>query len=348
MARIRPFRASDLEAVGRLLAANLPDPVPHSGFLESTLLDPPWRDDDISSLVAEEDGRVVGFIGAQVRRLRWEDRELRGVCCSHLVVDSSVRPSAAGVLLMRRVVTGPQDLTFSDTATDVVLRIWRALGGRPDHSRSLDWMLVLSPLRWARSLAGGMLRREPLWRDVLPAGAIPAQAIGPRMMARAFPEPEHDVTGEAATPGQITGASADTLVGVRFHAVHDEAYLGHLFRWLEPRGLVARIVRRGDRPVGWYAYVLRPGRTSRVLHVAAGVKDVDATLGELVAHARGAGSAALAGRLEPHLEDPLRRRAPALGFARVPLVHSRDPALLAALASSGAILSQLDGEWFLI
>ena len=37
------------------------------------------------------------------------------------------------------------------------------------------------------------------------------------------------------------------------------------------------------------------------------------------------GSAALAGRLEPHLEGPLRRRLAVIGFARQPVIHVRDP-----------------------
>ena len=94
MARIRPFRASDLEAVGALLAANLPDPVPERSFLESTLVDPPWRDDDIAALVAEEDGTVVGFIGAQVRRMRHGDQDLRAVSAR---ISLSTQPPAAAL-----------------------------------------------------------------------------------------------------------------------------------------------------------------------------------------------------------------------------------------------------------
>ena len=147
-------------------------------------------------------------------------------------------------------------------------------------------------------------------------------------------------------PAAIALESASILRGVRLHALYDEAYLDTFTGWLRPQGLVARIVRRGDRPIGWYAYVLRPGRASRVLHLAAAEQDVDATLGDLVEHARASGSAALAGRLEPHLDGSLRHRAPAIGFMRVPMVHARNTDVLATLASSSALLTQLDGEWF--
>jgi hypothetical protein len=43
---------------------------------------------------------------------------------------------------------------------------------------------------------------------------------------------------------------------------------------------------------------------------------------------------------------PLRRRLAILGFARQPVIHSRDPELLATLGTAGSLLTRLDSEWF--
>jgi hypothetical protein len=326
---------------------NLPEPFHERSFLAATLVDAPWRDPEIDSLVAEDDGEIVGFIAAQTRRLRFEDRSIRAVCCSHLVVDKQARTSAAGVLLLKRLLGGPQELTFSDTATDVVLRVWRALGGESDHTRSLDWMLVLHPARWAGSVALAVARRQPLWREFLPVMALPAQAAGPRLLARAFPETDPDVQSKDADASTVAAALPEVTRGLRLYADHDEAYLSHVFGWLWREGLVVRLVSRGERPIGWYAYVLREGRASRVLHLAALERDVDAVVGDMVNHASDSGSAVLVGRCEPHLADPLRQRAATLGFARLPLISTRAPGLRATLASRSSLLTQLDGEWFL-
>jgi len=69
-----------------LLRANL------SGFsltddaLAAATLEDGWRDDELPSLVAVEDGAVIGFIRSQVRRMQFDGRPIRGVCLSDLVV----------------------------------------------------------------------------------------------------------------------------------------------------------------------------------------------------------------------------------------------------------------------
>jgi hypothetical protein len=111
-------------------------------------------------------------------------------------------------------------------------------------------------------------------------------------------------------------------------------------------GLELRLVRRNGNPIGWYAYLARPGGASRALHICASEPEVEAVVAELVEHARGVGSAALTGRLEPHLEGPLRRRLAVIGFARQPVIHVRDPEVHAMLATSSSLLTHLDGEWY--
>jgi hypothetical protein len=111
-------------------------------------------------------------------------------------------------------------------------------------------------------------------------------------------------------------------------------------------GLECRLVRLDGNPIGWYAYLSRPGGASRVLQICAPEPQLEAVVAELVEHARAAGSAALTGRLEPHLEGPLRHRLAVIGFARQPVIHVRDPEVHALLATSSSRLTRLDGEWY--
>ena len=129
---------------------------------------------------------------------------------------------------------------------------------------------------------------------------------------------------------------------------YDEEHLDHLFSQVESfwGPAVRRLVRRGERPIGWYAYVPRPGGTSRVLHLAAIEREVDTVLAELVAHAKAQGSAVLTGRGEPHLMEPLSRRFAVFGLARRPILHTNNPELAAVLATDASLLTRLDGEVF--
>lgn len=318
-------------------------------LLAETLFDHPWADPDLPSFVAlDERDEVVGFMGAQVRRMRLDERMLRGVCCSHLVVAADRRAGLAGTLLLQRMLSGPQDLSWTDTATDTVVRIWRGFGGHLDYSRSCDWMLVLKPFRWAGAILRASARRQALGRWLTPVGAFPIQAAGPRLMPRAFPAPPPEVSDEEATVAAIVAHLPALTRKVRLRVDYDRAHLDHLFAQVEAAAgpLVRRLVHRRGSPIGWYAYVRQPSGVSRVLHLSALESETDAVVGELVEHARADGTTVLTGRAEPYLHWPLRRRFAVLGSARQPVIHTRNPEIRSLLATSSSLLTVLDGEWF--
>lgn len=352
MASIRPLVHADVPLVAALLRRHLHGSFElHERFLAATLLDDPWTDSELPSLVAvddDDDGELVGFIGAQVRRMRLGDRRLRGVCCAHLVVAPEHRRSAAGALLLRRLMAGPQDLTWSDTADDVVMRMWSVFGGYVDHTRACDWMLALRPLRWGLDVLSSLVRRRDLAADLMPVRALPLQAAGRRLLPRAFPPPDRSLTSEPASAGAIAEHAPAFADRGSIRPAYDADHLEHLFALVGANvgSLERRLVRRHGRPIGWYACVTRAGGGSRVLHLAALDADLDAVVGEVVQHARGQGGAVLSGRFEPRLEDALRRRLAVLGVARRPVVHARDPEIRDLLGRGSALITQLDGEWY--
>lgn len=350
MATIRPLERADLPSVARLLRQHLEGSFElHEGFLAATLVDHPWADPEIPSLVAVEgDEAVVGFIGSQVRRMRLGDRTLRAVCCAHLVVAPHSRKGAAGALLLRRLLSGPQDLTWSDTASTVVLRMWRVFGGYADPTRACDWMLVVRPARWTAAAIVRVLREHHVDRDLLPVKAVPLQAAGPRLLGRAFPALEDGVTSEPASIAAIVEHAPAFAERGTIRPDHDAEHLEHSFALIERAAgtLDRRVVRRGGSPIGWYACLNRGGGASRVLHLEALDVNVDAVMGELVSHVRRQGHSLVVGRLEPHLQEPLRRRLAALGVVRRPVFHAREESIRCLLGSGSALITQLDGEWY--
>ena len=347
MATIRSLERDDLPALAQLLRTNLGWRRDEDA-LERTLLAHPWALEPVPTLVAlGDDGEIIGSLGAQARRVIFDGSPLRAVAVSHLVVDARRRGGAAGALLVRELLAGGQDLTWTDSGTAEVVRIWRAFGAHVDHTRSANWMLVLRPIRWLSrvAMAPGEVRR-----NLAPVGALPLQAGGRRLIARAFPEPEQGVRGEDASPPQVAELLPDLAKGIRLRVDYDSGYLSWLHDHVSSLGapIVYRVVRRADRAIGWYAYIRQPG-VSRVVHLSAPVREVDAVFGELVAHTHATGSALLTGRLEPHVDEPVRQRLAAIGLTQRPLVHARDPELRATLASSAALLTEMDlidSEWW--
>ena len=147
---------------------------------------------------------------------------------SHLVVAPEDRGGAAGALLIRTLLSGPQALTFSDSSTPGVLRIWRLFGGQADATRGVEYMLVTRPDRWVRGIAGELVRRRPISHRLVPVEALPLHAVGSRVLSRARPSMTH-----SSTPGLTSGwtapaSLADMAPGpdnrVRVPVAHDAVY----------------------------------------------------------------------------------------------------------------------------
>jgi hypothetical protein len=244
---------------------------------------------------------------------------------------------------------GPQDLTFTDTATEVVARMWRTFGGRADAGRSTGWMLVLRPAPWAVAVGRARVqgRRAP---GLATVPALPFHIGGPRLTGHREVDTGPPVVTEALTAATLMEHKDSILKGVRVHLDYDETYvswlLGRLDSLYAASVVVRKLVRRGGKPVGWFVYVHDSGGPGRVQQIASRERDTDAVVEALIADARERGVTVLSGRLEPNIVEPLRKRWAVLGFDARTLVHAQDTAVLEAHATGPSLLTRLDGEWW--
>src|SRR3954452_13172150 len=201
-ATIRPLARDDLPAVGALVSARLAPPPARDleRFLAATLFEDPWADPELPSLVAEQDGAVAGFVARQPRRLELDGEPLQAVCCSHLTVAPEHRAGALAARLARAALDGPQRLTYSDAASDLVVRLWRVLGGDVDNARSSDWVIALRPWRWLGGLALSMTRRAEF-----DTTAVPLHVLW-RRTRRGLLAADPAVRGERADAAALAGA----------------------------------------------------------------------------------------------------------------------------------------------
>jgi hypothetical protein len=321
-------------------------------FLEAATFGSPWTDDDLPSLAAVDgDGRIVGWIGVGLRRMRFGDQPVRMVVCSNLVVDPAFRHLAVGTLLLRQVLDGPQDVTISDTPSEAVRRMWLLLGGESVAVESIHWVRLLRPCQTGlqvleERLGGG---RRLAWAE-----------SGARLLDRAAGTPARRrlepilgaPTDEPLTPESLLDALPGCIRRLTLVPAYDRQYLEWLFASMD-RGerhgrVVARMVRGADGArVGWFVYSLRPGRRSEVLQIVArSERDAERVLEHLAAHAFAHGAAALRGRLESQFVAPVARQRSLLRYGWAALIHSRDPRLRDAIQSGRALLTRLDGEWW--
>jgi hypothetical protein len=341
--RIRPLDRADLPRVRELVHAHMDAFTRPQSFMEATLLDDPWARDPARALVGVDGDEIVGFIGAQERRMSFDGSPITGVNVSQFVVAPEHRTGGVAIRLLRELFGGGQDLTWAEGAPEAVTRMWRLLGGDVDHARNCDWMVVLRPGRWLRRVASVALVRG-LPRDLLPVAAVPGHTLSPKAGRRLQRPSLNGVNAHDAPGGEIADALPALTKGVRVRVAYDEAHLDHMLRhWGTTAGdIVSRLVARGDRPIGWYVYAPLRGQAGRLVYLSAVEREAGTVLAEMFAHARGSGGIALGGRLEPHLAEPLRAWRPVLGFGSRPVFHTKDAELRAALASTASVLSELD------
>jgi len=346
---IRPLERADLPAVAALYADFMAWDADATrdalvAYYARTMLDAPAFDAEIPTLVYDDphDG-VVGVLGSNVRRFVHRDRDVRVACGGPLLVHPSHRPRGVGALLLRSYLAGPQDLTADDRAIDQVHAMGLRLGMETHGVASLGWSLVIA----RAGFVAGALARRATGRSAPPAWVGGAGALVRRRRRTHLPGVAEPLTNAALV---------DLLERLRrpfpLRPRYDDAHLAWLFGELETANvdgaLVRRLVRADDgRPAGSYVMCVARFGIAEVIQLAAAEPDVPLVLDHAIRDAAAGGAVELRGRFEHHLLPALRRRRCRLLPVDWALLHARDAELLADVHGGRALLTRLDGEWWL-
>jgi hypothetical protein len=352
---VRPFTARDVAEVAELhrrVFRVSPEPsaelsAAYQRWLTGVFLDVPRGDRGIVSLVyRDDDGSVGGFLGAVPRRLVHNGEPIVAAVSSQLAVDERHRSRLAGVMLLRTFMSGPQDLSIADEASDGSRRLWEALGGETALLPSLAWTRPLMPWALLASYAG----RRPSFR-ALTRAAMPIVRLADALLSRLPWSPlrvaEPTLHAEPATPEAL----AEHLPAIVGRALRSDLEPETL-RWMlsraaevtriQPEIMLLRDAR--GRPAGAYVHAPAPGEVDRALLVAAAPSAARATVQHLLHRAFARGAIAASGRLD-------RCTLPALSDGRAffhrgkwVLVHSRRRDLVAAFERGEVLFPSLAGE----
>lgn len=355
MSEVRPLAREEIPQIAELyrLVENSDWRIPAvevPTWFDRTLFCDPWADPDIPSLVHVEDsGEITGLMASHVRRMRFDDRAIRLAAGGPLVVHPKARNRAVGPRLWRQYLAGPQELTITDGASDEMRQIFELIGGQMLHPSSMAWARVFRPFSFTGSR---LLHFRPRARALgariwSPLDKLTARAV------RYFAVPDgRTMTTEPLTPKLVLEHLPVVTRSLRLFPAYDEPFLDWLFAELQHNrtwGIpTRRLVRDGSaRVLGWYVYFLLHGEGCQVVHVAARDRHAGDVLDTLFADAVAHGGAGVQGRVEPRLLGALAHRGSLFRYSARSLVHSSDPELLAVLASGQALLTRLEGEWWM-
>lgn len=353
---VRPVERRDLAQVAtiyeRVMRSGTDRPPPGlEGAFARQFFDNPHADPALPSLVWEEDGKVEGFIGVHVRRLSFRGAPIRLACAGQFVVLPESRPRGAGARLLRAFLSLPHDLAITDGATPEVLSMWKSLGGWPSPFGNMTWRRTFRPWISAEHRVEGRF----------PAAHAPLSLLEPAV--RVLDGATRAVTGTRFRAPEIASTRREPLTartmleGIELLSRtldvvprYDAQYVDWLFGQLaaiQSRGVFrAHLVRGSDRSIhGWYLYFLKEGDVSQVLEVAALPGHESTVLRQLFEDADSSGAAAVEGRVEPALIEPLAGLRATLDFAPSRAVMATsNTALAAAIESGNALLTRLAGE----
>ena len=358
IATIRVFTEDDVPAAAALFARVYPEHRWRSqdaceSYFREMLFENPWRDPDIPSWVAEENGRLSGFYAVLPRRMLLHGRPIRvAVGCQFMMAPDN-RNSLAALQLTKACISGSQDLTLADGANAQARRMWVAIGGVAPLLYGLHWTRLLRPARHALSLLQGRGAIAPAVAFAARPLCAAADALFARLPPNRFLRDRRDFSGNALDPAAMLSHFSDFTGGSALQPDYNAGTLAWLLdqaaRKKRHGELRSHAVLGGKRQlIGWYLYYLNAGGVSEVVQIAARDGCIDQVLQQLMADAWRNGAAALHGRVEPRFVQELSDRH--CWFRREgpwTLIHSRHAEIAAAIEQGDAFLSRLEGEWWL-
>ncbi|HYH21772.1 MAG TPA: hypothetical protein VD995_24470 [Azospirillum sp.] len=354
MTIVRPFTHGDAPAVAtlyeRVMRSKTDDaPLLLAPALTRYFLDHPWADREIPALVCEgQGGRILGFIGSTVRRLRFDGKPLRLGCSGPLLRSPEPAAGMVGALLQRAYLAGRQDFSITDGATPDAARLWIGMGGRAVELPSLDWIKVFRPARFAVEFGFdrlGLTRLKPAARAL----GKPLDVLALRRLGVERPG---DTVSDVLTADALAAFAEEGMGWARLRPAYDRPFTEWLFAEmgdLPSRGpLSRRLVRdRDGRVLGWHVAFVPPGGIAEVMQVVAKPRMAGAVIDDLFHAMQALGAAGVRGRLEAPLQNALAERGVLIRRGIPALIHTRSRELLAAIALGEAVLTRMDGEWWL-
>ena len=359
VSQVRPFEHDDAPAVAQMFLRILRHETSADGgaalavYLDDLFCGPYGCDGEIVSRVhVTEDGRLNGFIGVLPQTMELDGEHLRAAICTTWMVDDHEADPFAGARLLKAVLSGPQDLSFSETSNDLSTAMWRRMGAHVLASYSLEYLRVIRPAafvtRMAASRFGLLGAFTPLARLADRAAGAGANRLSwagyqPRPgKADALAETEPD-------EGELAAAIRELVV---YHPLHprwsDEQLarmLTHARAKAKHGARVQRILHtRGGKLAGLFVYYGDRGGIGRVMQVMAAPGMERLVLERLLANAHARGLAAIRGRTQPALLDAMLDRKFAFLHASSTVFHSSRPELADAATQGRAFLNGLSGE----
>lgn len=351
---VRDLEREDLPSVARLFQKTFRNSEPPRPsmiqYFREVFFEHPWYDEEIRSKVfVNAAGEVEGFIGVFPSRLEWNGRPIRAAFAGSMMVERPEQNPLAGARLLRAFLTGPQDLSLTETANSLALGMWQKLALPLDIAYSLNWLRVLRPAATAVQVMELSLGAARLLR---PVGRL-ADGIMEKTGLSTFRAPEIQGGRRANFWDASRQEFAETVLKLADTFPLRPRWDSQSLQWFMDQAEqkrqygkpVWRIAEsRSGELVGCYAYFGRPGGIAWLLQALCSPVVAGDLVEDMFAHADAEGCVAIRGAGHPWLTPELISRKTMFYGRAFFVAHAKDHALLEPVRSGQGLISGLAGE----
>jgi hypothetical protein len=353
---IRPFREDDIGQVAELHRS-----IFATGFSMSSgrlsLYDSYFREvflshsrqcEDLPSLVYEEGGKVLGFVGSVPRPMRIRGRPVLARLTTQFIVHPR-RRGLVGVKMLQTMFKGPQDLTVADEGNTSTRTIWEAVGGSAARLQSFNWIYPLRPCSTALSVMAGRGGAGAALAAISAPVARSLDWLTARLHMNPFRTVEPRLAGY-----EMDSETLLASLSSRLDQSLQPAYDRHSLEWalgraarFQGRGTLRKVIvkSKNQETAGWYVSYSNPGGVEEVLQISAKPVAAQDVFDHLLHEAQQRGAAAVRGRFDPVFMESYVEKRCIMRCGPWFLVHSRNPELTRAFQDGDVFFSRLEGEF---
>lgn len=359
MSEIRFLQQADMPDVTRLFQkifqnSSNPPSAALSNYLQRLYIGFAGEAAPASKVLLNDQGVICGFIGVNYFDYLHDGQLLKAAMVGSLMVDNHEQDPLGGAKLMRSLLDDHYDLILTETASETTAAMWKKLNAVQLTNYSLDWLRIISPLKFAIETAGSKLRLLKFFGPV--AGLIDQR----KRNAMSHNSLRWSGTPHNWTPGQALQCQQIDMA--EFTALYHQFSADFASRpqWQEQQfaerlqdalqkpdygqPFMVKAATKTGKTVGLFLYHLQIGGTARVLELLSHPKAASQTIDALIHHAAQSGAAAIRGRTQPLMMETMLGKRIAFTHLASTMVWAKDPAMLEPFETGRAQLNGIAGE----
>ena len=122
-------------------------------YYRMMFFDNPFCDEELPSLVyRSKEGIAEGFLGVITRRMNFKGKSIRVAIPHRLMVDPDCSSPMAAMKIIKRFLSGSQDLVLGDGANALGRKFMEGMGAGTAYVYSMCWLFPLRPGSYMRSI----------------------------------------------------------------------------------------------------------------------------------------------------------------------------------------------------